>query len=663
MPGGGRGVGSKPGGDKAGRGKAKGKAGGFKGGAHGGKSPGGWKIPGVQTGVGKGGGHGSKGPGGWASTTDVPPGTGPTGQQIHWKIWVNTHDFNRNPMLTFLRQEDEDSVEDRAQVRHVLVSAFPTPAEACLVDTCRPYPKPLSLSAVAVKSGNEDDGVCDGSRESSGADEIVAHILFLPVTLQRPKHGASMRSQPNVTLLAPLSVLPSCQRQGIGSKLTEWALEQQRAQGVAAVLVLGSEYYRRFGFRPVADFDLHYPDASLDPHFFCLELQQGSMSSWAGATAVLPKQFDLLEHAVDVPARDTDTIPYAPLILICNNLMAAVGDGTGRKESDGERGQREGEEGMHRSTQAALYEQQQQRLQPQQQQQQQQQEALPFGYAIVDANALARETSPAHMASTWCQLLTEAGEFASVHAARERFAASFAPYAGRAGAQEQEAAQTGSHDRKNDGDSSSCGLFGERCLFVVHRDAKRRMHAVATATDWLPSRGLLQRCPGLMRYLTSPAPPIAAATTATVPSQPSQGSTPKPPATESQASVPQPQRPLKDLRYEIVTEESSGLARLEWVAVHPQFRGMGLGRAIVHAALRMALKRGQQAAVLSTQTTTPRAVRMYTRSFGFELFSEDKAELVAKEGEEEEEREEEDATERAEPGPRQAAIAAIAHLL
>jgi len=49
--------------------------------------------------------------------------------------------------------------------------------------------------------------------------------------------------------LAPMAVLPSHQRQGIGSRLVEAGLQACRESGHKVVLVLGHpDFYRRFGF-------------------------------------------------------------------------------------------------------------------------------------------------------------------------------------------------------------------------------------------------------------------------------------------------------------------------------------------------------------------------------------------------------------------------------
>lgn len=49
--------------------------------------------------------------------------------------------------------------------------------------------------------------------------------------------------------LAPVAVLPDCQRRGIGGQLIRHGLNLPREQGERIVIVLGqTSYYSRFGF-------------------------------------------------------------------------------------------------------------------------------------------------------------------------------------------------------------------------------------------------------------------------------------------------------------------------------------------------------------------------------------------------------------------------------
>ncbi|MER2527281.1 MAG: N-acetyltransferase [Candidatus Competibacter denitrificans] len=94
--------------------------------------------------------------------------------------------------------------------------------------------------------------------------EAVGHILLTPVSLEPPLPGVTVAG------LAPLAVLPSRQRQGIGGQLIEVGLAACRAQGYSTVIVLGHPaYYPHFGFVPAATKGL-YCEFSVRPEAFML---------------------------------------------------------------------------------------------------------------------------------------------------------------------------------------------------------------------------------------------------------------------------------------------------------------------------------------------------------------------------------------------------------
>ena len=64
--------------------------------------------------------------------------------------------------------------------------------------------------------------------------EVVGHVLFSPVTLEPPAEGF------RAVGLAPLAVLPTHQRRGIGSRLIHDGLGACRKAGYDAVVVLVS---------------------------------------------------------------------------------------------------------------------------------------------------------------------------------------------------------------------------------------------------------------------------------------------------------------------------------------------------------------------------------------------------------------------------------------
>lgn len=78
--------------------------------------------------------------------------------------------------------------------------------------------------------------------------EAVGHILFTRCRIE----GAETAQEAHY-ILAPLAVVPECQRQGVGGLLIGRGLEILRERGADLVFVLGhKEYYPRHGFIPDA---------------------------------------------------------------------------------------------------------------------------------------------------------------------------------------------------------------------------------------------------------------------------------------------------------------------------------------------------------------------------------------------------------------------------
>lgn len=126
-----------------------------------------------------------------------------------------------------------EAPSDHADIRRINRVTFDGPDEADLVDALRTN-CPDALSLVATDEGT-----------------TVGHILFSPVTLIT-EDGES----PGVGL-APMSVVPERQREGIGTQLVEAGLHELRSHGVSFVVVLGHpDYYPRFGFTPTAQFGI-----------------------------------------------------------------------------------------------------------------------------------------------------------------------------------------------------------------------------------------------------------------------------------------------------------------------------------------------------------------------------------------------------------------------
>ena len=157
-------------------------------------------------------------------------------------------------MMTIRSEE----AHDIAGIRLVNRSAFDSPVEADIVDSLRAQARPF-VSLVAIDTAG-----------------VVGHIAFSPMRLD---------VHPDVPIagLAPMAVVPSRQRAGIGSLLVRAGLDECRRLGFVAVVVLGhAEYYPRFGFRAASTFGLSAEIAVPDEVFMVLELQPGALSPCQG---------------------------------------------------------------------------------------------------------------------------------------------------------------------------------------------------------------------------------------------------------------------------------------------------------------------------------------------------------------------------------------------
>jgi putative acetyltransferase len=131
-----------------------------------------------------------------------------------------------------------ETAGDHGAVRRVNLAAFPSAAEADLVDALRGDAAWLpGLSWVAEAPGGDIAGYALLTR---------CHIDDAPALA-----------------LAPVAVLPDHQRRGAGDTVVRSLLDAARRDGEHLVVVLGHpEYYPRFGFRPASGYGIR---ASFDP--------------------------------------------------------------------------------------------------------------------------------------------------------------------------------------------------------------------------------------------------------------------------------------------------------------------------------------------------------------------------------------------------------------
>lgn len=110
---------------------------------------------------------------------------------------------------------------------------------------------------------------------------IAGHVLFSRMDVVAdgaPLAGAG---------LAPVSVVPGLQGQGIGDALIRAGLDALRAQDVAISFVLGHEgYYPRFGYSP--DLAARFASPFAGPHLMAMMLDSGAAWPLGGLADYAP---------------------------------------------------------------------------------------------------------------------------------------------------------------------------------------------------------------------------------------------------------------------------------------------------------------------------------------------------------------------------------------
>ena len=137
--------------------------------------------------------------------------------------------------------------------------AFGQEDEAQLVESIRLTPEYLpKLELVAVQN-----------------QKIIGHILYSRVLIGKTDCDA--------VALAPMSVLPSFQKQGLGSRLIRHSLVEVEKSGFKSVIVLGHpQYYPRFGFKPASLWGIKFPQDVPDNVFMALSFTPDALSTCSG---------------------------------------------------------------------------------------------------------------------------------------------------------------------------------------------------------------------------------------------------------------------------------------------------------------------------------------------------------------------------------------------
>lgn len=112
--------------------------------------------------------------------------------------------------------------------------------------------------------------------------QLVGHILFTRAKV----------NQDEVLVLAPLSVKPEYQRQGVGKALIAEGHRIAKQLGYAYSLVLGSEtYYPQMGYLPAQQLGIEVPEGIPQENFMAIQLQENAKSICGAVT--YPEEFGM----------------------------------------------------------------------------------------------------------------------------------------------------------------------------------------------------------------------------------------------------------------------------------------------------------------------------------------------------------------------------------
>ena len=149
-----------------------------------------------------------------------------------------------------IRQETKD---DYSKVYDLIKEAFASSE----------YADGNEQDLVTALRKNKEAFIPELSLVAENDGKIVGHILFTKM-----KVGSSI-----VLALAPLSIKPEYQRQGIGTELILEGHRIARDLGYTYSVVLGSEtYYPRVGYLPAAKFNITIPDGIPAQNYMAIQL-------------------------------------------------------------------------------------------------------------------------------------------------------------------------------------------------------------------------------------------------------------------------------------------------------------------------------------------------------------------------------------------------------
>ncbi len=159
--------------------------------------------------------------------------------------------------------------DDHAEVYALIAAAFGRPDEADLVVRLRQSSGFVPELSIDLRDWDHT---------------LLGHVLFSRCTIVDEDGGET-----ESLALAPLSVAPAYQKQGVGNGLVRHGLLVARELGFGSVIVLGDPaYYGRFGFQPAEDWAIHAPFPVPEGALQVLELYPAALAGAWGTVQYDP---------------------------------------------------------------------------------------------------------------------------------------------------------------------------------------------------------------------------------------------------------------------------------------------------------------------------------------------------------------------------------------
>lgn len=109
-------------------------------------------------------------------------------------------------------------------------------------------------------------------------DKVMGNIMY-----SKAKIVNNDNKEFEVLCMGPLAVLPSYQKQGIGTLLIKHSIEQAKKLGYKAIIIFGDpNYYHRFGFVNAETYHIQTAEGMNFEPFMALELYENGLTGISG---------------------------------------------------------------------------------------------------------------------------------------------------------------------------------------------------------------------------------------------------------------------------------------------------------------------------------------------------------------------------------------------